>query len=76
MYDSQELHRKRFCSITAATIASTATFYVRFESPKKSRNLIIKIPSAFSLPRKISLGSTLGKSFGGGKLIKVGSFKT
>ena len=76
MYDSRDLHRKRFCSITAASIASTATFYVRFESPKKSRNLQAKIPSAFSLPRKISLGSTLGKSFGGGKLIKVGSFKT
>ena len=76
MYDSRDLHRKRFCSITAASIASTATFYVRFESPKKSRNLQAKIPSAFSLPRKISLGSTLGKSFGGGKLIKVGSFNT
>ena len=48
VYDSRDLHRRRLYNVTAASIASTAVSGVRFERPKKSRNLQPKIPNVFS----------------------------
>ena len=52
VYDSQDLHQRRLCSVTAASIASTAVSGVRFEHPKKKQNLQPKIPNKFSLTQR------------------------